>query len=373
MDLSGCIAAANAVSLTIQKQPNISTTKLFSNAASKLVPPNINLEQITKHSVAIKDRIQQQQQQGKDSDSDSELYGGGSDSSLSDSASDSSSSSSATVSKKRKKSSERKSERLKENKKKQKQKQKKKKKSKSKKKKKNKWKFYDSDGYTDSDVDEDSDLEAMRKPPVVLQPIGLLPRKQAKKQRAFELRNLIFQRTGRQWRCKYCETGDGKMDGLSSNNLRVVYAMEYDLRWSMSRQQFIETIVNKYNELVYEENLINNPTEQIPKLTVEEYELHLYECFEKRDIVSVLWNTNDEIQEQIEYISQTASIMRNPENGSIVVDNKTYRTVSHLYAHMTKNLKMIDEMKRREETARERERTKRAKQQERAGAGFYNK
>lgn len=371
MDLSGCIAAANAVSLTIQKQPNISTTKLFSNAASKLVPPNINLEHITKHSVAIKDRIQQQQE---DSDSDSELYGGGSDSSLSDSASDSSSSSSTSSSsnkKKRKKSAERKSERLKENKKK-KQKQKKKK-SKSKKKKKNKWKFYDSDGYTDSDVEEDSDLETMRKPPVVLQPIGLLPRKQAKKQRVFELRNLIFQRTGRPWRCKYCETGDGKMDGLSSTNLRVVYAMEYDLRWSMSRQQFIETIVNKYNELVYEENLINNPTEQIPKLTVEEYELHLYECFEKRDIISVLWNTNDEIQEQIEYINQTASIMHNPDNGSIVVDNKTYRTISHLYAHMTKNLKMIDEMKRREETARERERAKRAKQQERAGAGFYNK
>lgn len=366
MDLSGAIAAANAITQAVQKQPNVTVTKLFSNAVTKLVPPNINLEKITKHSVAIKDRTQQQQD---DSDSDSELYGG-SDSSLSDSASDSSASSSSHSSKKRKKSPpRRKSDRVKKNKKKQKHS----KKQKSKKKKKNKWKMYDSDGYTDSDVEENSDLEAMRKPPVVLQPIGLLPRKQAKRQRTFELRNMIFQRTGRAWRCKYCDIGDGKADGLSSNNLRVIYAMEYDLRWSMSRQQFIETIVNKYNELVYEENLINNPTEQIPKLTVEEYELHLYECFEKRDIVSVLWNTNDEIQEQIEYISQTASIMRNPDNNSIVVDNKTYRTVSHLYAHMTKNLKMIDEMKRREEVAREKERAKRAKQQERAGAGFYNK
>lgn len=356
MDLSNCIAAVDKITQSLMNTQNAKPNRLIINAASRLVPSNINLEEITKHKIPIKDRSQQE-----DEDEDEELYLSNSDSSSPPVYASSSSSSESELEVKSKKKKKKKTQPSR------------KRKHKAKKQKKKKWKMYDSEGYTDSDDEEDANLAAMRKPPVVLRPIGLLPRKQARRQRIFELKNSIMRRTGQSWRCKYCDTGDGKVDGLSSGNMRTVYAMEHDLRWSMTKPQFIDTIVSKYNELVYEENLINNPTEQVPKLTPEEYELHLYECFEKRDIISVLWNTNDDIQEQIEYISQTASLMQNPDNGSIVVDNKTYRTVSHLYAHMTKNMKMIDEMKRREELQHEKEKSKRAKQQERAGAGFYGR
>jgi hypothetical protein len=223
----------------------------------------------------------------------------------------------------------------------------------------------------DSEDEEDSSSSSEDEmPPQILTPIGMLPKEAAKAIRRNELsRRLNKGASG--WLCKYCAKGDGKIGGLSSFNMKIIYALEQDNRRALHEGQFIRLIVDKYNELIHQENMMRNSDIPLPRLTYEEYEMHLIKCFDEKNPVSQMWDRVEMIKEQIDFLQHNASTFRN-QFGQVVVDNKTNRTIQSKEASLKGYLKEIDNIESREKREREKEKQKLRTQLQRTGKhDFY--
>jgi hypothetical protein len=223
----------------------------------------------------------------------------------------------------------------------------------------------------EADSDGDSDGGGQGIDMSNCKPIGVLPKEKRKKKRVNHLHNKLTVESGNVWKCKYCNTGDGKIDGLSSYNLKIIYSMEDDLRY-MKPDQFVTTIVDKFNELVVEENQMRNPQERMEPLTYDEYELHLELCFGRRNVKEFMWRRIERYTEKIDYIGEHGELFRS-QTGQLLLNHKDTKAVVS-YENICKGyLAFIDRIETRERKEKEKEKQRLRNQLSRVGKSYYDK
>lgn len=232
----------------------------------------------------------------------------------------------------------------------------------------NKRKYSDSDSENDSSDREESEetSEATN-----LRPVGRLARDNGKRQRLSMLKQRVYAANGGHWKCKFCSKGDGKIAGLCGYNMKLIYNLEDDMR-GLKQDQFIRTIVDKYNELVVDQNALYNPEEHIPKLTYDEYELHLYECYSRRNVKEWMWSRIEFYEEEIDYIN-TNGTKYVTEEGRRLLNHKDAKVLVSYESQMRTYLVCVDRIDTREKKEKEKEKQKLKQQMARAGKSFYDK
>lgn len=203
-----------------------------------------------------------------------------------------------------------------------------------------------------------------------LKPVGMLPEESKKKSRINYLKSKLCSPTGR-WKCKYCGVGDGKIDGLSSYDMKLIYNLEEDLR-DLQQDQLITTVVDTYNEKIVEENTMRNPQERLEKLTYEEYELHLIECYSKRNVKERMWKRANIYEEEIDYIRNHGMKFRT-DDGRLLLNHKDSKTVSNMESQLRSYFICIDRISTRNKKDKERQTLKLKMQAARANKSFYDK
>lgn len=217
------------------------------------------------------------------------------------------------------------------------------------------------------DGNDDGDVGAG----VAFKPVGYLSDESKKRQRVQYLKQKLFPKDNRPWSCKFCSVGDGKIDGLSSWNLKAVYSMEDELKW-MEEKQYIRLIVDKFNQLVSNENLMRNPDDVISDLTYEEYEIHLHLCIAPRNVKERMWSRVNSYCGEVDYIREHGLKYKHPD-GRFALGHNDAKVVIAMESQIRQYLNYIDKIEVRERETKEAKRTKAKEEVARKGRAYYDK
>lgn len=225
---------------------------------------------------------------------------------------------------------------------------------------------YDNDGSEDENESQSTAITVQG-----FSPIGLLPGALKKRRRIEQLKRRVCGGTTQGWRCKFCNIGDGKIDGLSNWNMKVIYNMEDDLR-HLKRDQFIRTVVDKFNELVVQENIMRNPDELMEEITYDEYELHLHVCYARRNVVETMWSRVKELMAEIDHI-RTNGFKYRTQEGRFVLGHKDVSAVVQLERECRQYMLSIDKIEYRNRKEKEKSKAKLNNDMARRGKSYYDK
>lgn len=212
------------------------------------------------------------------------------------------------------------------------------------------------------DSDDDDQPEERR-----FSPVGPLPQEVGKLNRIEYLNRKLNSRG--EWRCKYCDVGDGKVGGMSPKNMQIVYRYEFEQRWNADESQYREKVVSKYNTLVVQENGMRNPHCHLEELTVEEYEYHQYKC-KKHNILEFMWKRVLIYEAETDYIRNNAAKLKD-QYGNVCIQNQTYKTVHGNENIIIKYVDRINQIENASKKEQQKENEKLRLREVREGKAYY--